>query len=93
MRQALHADQKSTAAPCTAGPSFDVSIKLLPAAQVEITYAKISTRRKMQVFRKGGKELLLNVVEYARHGVILIMNGSKKNHAAILTIFDIIRKQ
>ena len=47
-----------------------MGIDLLPAAQIEIADAEIGSRRQAQRLAKSGQELLIDVVENARHGAL-----------------------
>jgi len=45
-------------------------VKLLPAAQIEITHAEIGPVRDVQSLLKGAKQVLVYVVEDTGHGII-----------------------
>ena len=65
--QALHADEQAAAVARPARPAVDVGVDLLPAAQVEVTNAKVRPFGDLQRFLQGGEQRFVYVVEYSWH--------------------------
>jgi hypothetical protein len=57
--------------PLTARPPVDVPIELLPPAQVEVAGTEIRSLRQVDGLAQGRQQLLINVVEDARHRTLL----------------------
>jgi len=63
----LHPDEEAAAMTGATGPTLDVGIDLLPAAEVEVPHAEVRSIRKPKGLLEGGEERLFDVVENPRH--------------------------
>jgi hypothetical protein len=67
LRKALHPDQDTAAVSFSARPAFDIAGDLFPSAKVEVTHAEVSSLGKFERLPQRGKQLLVDVIEDARH--------------------------
>ena len=67
LRKALHSDEQPATTAVSAGPALYVASDLFPAPKVEVADAKIRSIGKVDRLAQGGKKLLLDIVENARH--------------------------
>src|SRR5262249_34020164 len=66
--EALHADEQAAALTFAARPALDSGVELLPSTEVEVADAEVRAVGDFQGFAQGVAEVLLDVVEDARHG-------------------------
>jgi len=80
----LHPDEETAAMTGAAGPPVNFLVDLLPAAEVEVTDAEIRTIGKLKSLLENGEKRLLDVVENARHLVVILPGGT--DTAVVYTI-------